>query len=151
MRDDGFSLVEVMVTLLIIGLLIAIGLPYFLGAKSRSEDAAAKSSAALALVPAKIAHTRSASYLDATVAELSDIESSLTFVDASTSSDDPKVASRDTPDAATFVVAVWSNSGTCFFAMDVATSGTVFGSIANRTTADCRAANAGAVTFSDSW
>ena len=35
---DGFTLVEVMVVVLVIGVLIAIGLPMFLGAKVRAEE-----------------------------------------------------------------------------------------------------------------
>jgi type IV pilus assembly protein PilA len=36
--QDGFTLVELMVVLLVIGVLVAIGLPVFLGAQSRAEE-----------------------------------------------------------------------------------------------------------------
>ena len=36
--QDGFTLVEVMVVVLVIGVLIAVGLPMFLGARVRAEE-----------------------------------------------------------------------------------------------------------------
>jgi type IV pilus assembly protein PilA len=41
--EGGFTLIELMVVVLIIGILIGIGLPTFLAARSRAEDRAAQS------------------------------------------------------------------------------------------------------------
>src|SRR5947207_16024947 len=85
-RDDeqGFTLIELMVVVLIIAILLAIAIPTFLGARNRANDRAAQSSLRNALTSAKTIFTDQQDYSAATDTELLAVEPSLTFHTAST-------------------------------------------------------------------
>jgi type IV pilus assembly protein PilA len=60
--EDGFTLIELMVVVLIIAILIAIAIPTFLGVQNRARDRAAQSDLRNALTAAKTLATDNAGY-----------------------------------------------------------------------------------------
>ncbi len=154
-REDGFTLIELMVVTSILAVLLVMATSTFTGLKSRAQDTAAKETAATAIEIGRVVFTDNATYATVTPAALATAEPNISFVDGFTQSDASGIASTNVPDAATtghtLVAAVWSDSGKCYFVRDWVTSGISYAVIPNATTADCVATNTGALTFASAW
>ena len=80
-REEGFSLVELMVVVAIIALLLAIAIPMFVGLQRRAQDRAAQSSLRDAFIAARAFHADKDSYAGFDAVDGEDIEHTLQWAD----------------------------------------------------------------------
>jgi type IV pilus assembly protein PilA len=119
-QEEGFTLIELMVVVLIIAILIAIAIPTFLGARERAQNRSAQSNVRNALTAEKTYYTDAQAY-SATSATLTGIEPTLTYVTGV-----PAKGSREVYVAVggsnndTVVLGAHSASDKCYWLQDVA-------------------------------
>lgn len=123
-NDDGFTLVELMVVVLIIAILVAIAIPTFLGARTSAQDRAAQSDLRNALTAEKVFYVDNEAYSDNGAAELDAIEPSIDWT-AITVTLNP----ANDQDVCLLIT---SSSGTVFALKDIASgagAGTFYGQV----------------------
>jgi type IV pilus assembly protein PilA len=136
--EQGFTLIELMVVVLIIAILIAIAVPTFLGARVRAQDRAAQSDLRNALLAAEVHYVDAQDY-NPTVAQLDAIEPEYTY------NDDITLAAVDvigyTGAATEIIFNRVSASGTSFGIAKTVAGGTFY----------CTGATTVATCTDDSW
>ena len=155
-EEDGFTLIELMVVVMILAILIVMGLPTFLGVRARFQDRGAQTDLRNAVLSARILYTDNATFASATSAGtgLVTIVPNMCYVAgtaATKSVDTGTVACASgagngsisvNSTAAQFTAARLSSSQSCFVILD-STTGTKYG---QTTAANCYADWATTVT-----
>lgn len=85
-EEDGFTLIELMVVILIIAILMAIAIPTYLGARNRADDRAAQSDLRNALTAEETVYSNGSQTFSSSTTELSSAEANLTWETGSAAS-----------------------------------------------------------------
>jgi type IV pilus assembly protein PilA len=126
-NEDGYSLIELMVVVMILGILVALALPTFLGARTRAQDRAAQASLRTGIAAARVCLTDSRDYAPCDAAALEAVDTSVTWLDAP----QPSVASTTVSTVHTpnvWAGAAMSDSGTCWLMQDDLAAELTYGS-----------------------
>jgi prepilin-type N-terminal cleavage/methylation domain-containing protein len=131
-RENGFTLTELAVVMLIVGILAGIAIPSFLGARNTAYDKEAQASVDVALNAARVHYAQYGDFSEAQTAtcdgsadmaaSLQSLEPGVDFIDATVSSNSPHTVSIET-------ATTWNSNNEslgcqAFYAMALSRSGT---------------------------
>jgi type IV pilus assembly protein PilA len=127
-RDErGFTLIELMTVILIIGILVTIALPSFVGAQIRAYDASVKSDLRNAFTAEKVYYTDTLTYTT-DPATMTAIEAAITYADGDTPLVTGVAYLHLHPIPNEIFVSGMSKSGTCFYLREIDGGGARFAS-----------------------
>lgn len=126
-EEEGFTLIELMSVILIIGVLILLALPTFLGARQRASDRATQADIRNAFAAERAYYTDTLTYTT-NPAAMTAIEAAITYVNGDTPLATHVAYLHHHAVTNTLFISAMSPSGTCWYLREIDGGGARFAS-----------------------